>query len=442
MRPEHVWNKPPPRDKKRTRKSKRSKPLTTRSQQKAAGIKQSASSPPASDVSSPDEVADVETKSGDGSEPAPSANKRANSAEPPKSATKHGGLSEIDAIEALKRAIQSSPARNITTRPSFLEANLTPKPVCRTLFPPSKGDKGDGAMKTLSDAFINGLRRSPRSASMKSSRGTGIENTPKLSIDDGLNALFEDDDETHDMQFPGSPSPKHKARPQRILEKKAMENKSIPVREDAGSHQSASPRSRPDTSNDSRDDGSQSPCPQNSPSKNYPNVDRLMLDMLASEADSIVQSGVPYRFSPSKSRVDDWEDWNQSAYLTQNESESPKKQERSPDTQNSNGGKAITKRDGDKENSTNDSAPTHSQFQVFLDSDFHENLNDVSIPPESDIFDPSLVDPQLLDMWSKDIDSLPQMHGGDMADIDANVLSALMREVGDTSNNNNNNNNS
>ena len=434
MRPEHVWNKPPPGGKKKTRKSKRSKPLTTRSQNRAIAAKQSASSPP-TDASSPEE-ADVEPKNRDNSEPTRSPNKRANSAEPPKSTAKHGGLSEIDAIEALKRAIQSSPARNMDARgrPAFLEPNLTPKPVCRTLFPPAKGD---GAMKTLSDAFINGLRRSPRSASKKTNREAGAENNPKVSTDDGLDDLFEDDDDAQNMEFPGSPTPKQKARPHRIFEKKLVVEKGA-THNGVDSHQPPTSHSRSNTSNDSRGDGSRSPCPQNSSAKNYPNIDQLMLDMFASEADSIAQPGTSYRFSPSKSSVaNDWADWDQSAYLPQNECDLPRN-EKASGTQDSASGKAISKESSNKENSRKDQGPAQSErprspFQDFLDRGFQENLNEASIAPESDIFDPSLVDPQLLDMWSKDMDSLPQISNDD---IDTNVLSALMREVTDTANNN------
>ncbi|KAI5304199.1 hypothetical protein KEM56_006746, partial [Ascosphaera pollenicola] len=67
--------------------------------------------------------------------------KRANSEQPPSSAEKRARMNQDSAREALRKAIQASPARNLASggdRTKIAQQDdqdLTPKPVCRNLFP-------------------------------------------------------------------------------------------------------------------------------------------------------------------------------------------------------------------------------------------------------------------------------------------------------------------
>ncbi|EER38827.1 GATA transcription factor [Histoplasma capsulatum H143] len=217
---ENKWNKQPPKDKGK-RQTRRTKPpagtSTRSSRSKALASKRSESSPGPTDASSPaGEEATTPAENGNGTPAANAADapslcrsisRRANSEEPPKSAHKRENRwREEDARKALHRAIQSSPARNMEGRTlPFMEANLTPKPVRRSLFPPSKD--GD-TMKTLTDASINVIRRSPRVAS-KQSKLTPTREGATARVNDGLDALFVCSDTENDpLPFPGSPTPK------------------------------------------------------------------------------------------------------------------------------------------------------------------------------------------------------------------------------------------
>ncbi|KAF4977186.1 hypothetical protein F66182_17418, partial [Fusarium sp. NRRL 66182] len=130
---------------------------------------------------------------------------RASSAEPT-SNTLQSRWDENAAVEALKRAIQSSPARNLDAhaRKSH-DVNLTPKPVRRALFPHSNHD---GPLKTLGESLLNSARRSPRVASRGSEKMVAEkENTP-AATSRNLDDLFESP--SFDFNLRNTPTPKRR----------------------------------------------------------------------------------------------------------------------------------------------------------------------------------------------------------------------------------------
>ncbi|KAL4968907.1 putative GATA transcription factor (Ams2) [Aspergillus stella-maris] len=209
MRPEHRWNKSKDVRKRRTRNRRTGGPLSTDKgpggRTRSDSSKPHASSPGASDASTPaaddDATPGPETdatnglgeteqdKSDDVQEPSPKR-RRANSMEPRKSSDVAGRLwQEGDAMEALRRAIQSSPARNLVNRNASAqgEKDLTPKPVRRVLFPNSQNE--GGPLKALGQSVLNSPQRSSRiSAAQESSKDSGAKENQAAT---GLDRLFE-----------------------------------------------------------------------------------------------------------------------------------------------------------------------------------------------------------------------------------------------------------
>ncbi|OKL58310.1 hypothetical protein UA08_06546 [Talaromyces atroroseus] len=173
MRPQNRWNKQPAKDKRKRSARTRKGPLSngvsssTRSRSKPQMNLPSESSPARTDSSSP--ACDNGSQAGEDDDATPAMDNenenpndgdelghpptriRASSAEPTRSSgTLESRWDENAAIEALKRAIQSSPARNLDAHTLKLDdENLTPKPVRRALFP----NNHDGPLKTLDDLF-------------------------------------------------------------------------------------------------------------------------------------------------------------------------------------------------------------------------------------------------------------------------------------------------
>ncbi|EED22938.1 GATA transcription factor (Ams2), putative [Talaromyces stipitatus ATCC 10500] len=204
MRPQNRWTKQPIKDKRKRSSRPRKGPLTngavasTRIRSKSQANSVPGSSPAHTDTSSP--AGDNGSQAGDdGVTPAvenenenedtngyadEQSNKRvrANSAEPT-SNTLQSRWDENAAMEALKRAIQSSPARNLDVHVSKShDENLTPKPVRRALFPQSNHD---GPLKTLADK----------------------ENTPSAT-NRNLDGLFESP--SFDLALRNTPTPKRR----------------------------------------------------------------------------------------------------------------------------------------------------------------------------------------------------------------------------------------
>lgn len=230
MRPENKWNKQPAEKigEKRQRPSRKRKqsggPLSNpslRTRSKVGTSEVAASSPAPTEASSvqADEGATPQLESAhdenqneaDDCEGSANKRRRANSAEPPRSADSGRGRWEgQDAVEALKLAIQSSPARNMESRkvPSTDDTKLTPKPVRRALFPTAQHD---GPLKELDASFINSCspRRSPRivSNSREDKRHQEKENQGPTEEQD-LDRLFESP--SMDFDLPVSPTPRRR----------------------------------------------------------------------------------------------------------------------------------------------------------------------------------------------------------------------------------------
>ncbi|KAE8144947.1 hypothetical protein BDV25DRAFT_165698 [Aspergillus avenaceus] len=219
MRPENKWNKSTNGKRKRPpRNRKCGGPLSangasTRSQSKTDLSKVDGSSPIASDTSSPAADDGTTPRDNNGNEQEndnenqePSAKRRrANSVEPRRSSDIAGGRwQEDNAPKALRRAIQSSPARNLEHRSSAAtgENGLSPKSVRRVLFPNSQAE--GGPLKALNDSSLNSPRRSPRVASRESgNRSGGKENNTSE-----LDCLFESP--TFELDLPTSPTPRRR----------------------------------------------------------------------------------------------------------------------------------------------------------------------------------------------------------------------------------------
>lgn len=229
MRPENKWNKQPtdknaPNKKKRpvrnrTRGGPLSNPSTrTRSQVAIASSVGAASSPAPTEASSvqpddgitphPDD--DLDQDEEPDPEESPNKRRRANSAEPHHSDPfKNNGWEHEAAVEALRRAIQSSPARNMATRnvPTTNETNLTPKPLRRALF--SSAQK-ESPLKELDASMVNSCspRRSPRIATTKEKRTPSKENRAPTSQSNNLDCLFEGP--SLDFNIATSPTPRRR----------------------------------------------------------------------------------------------------------------------------------------------------------------------------------------------------------------------------------------
>lgn len=231
MRPENRWNRQPPAcgtDGKQKRPSRNRKqsggPLSkpsTRTRSKAVSVRTAQSSPAPTEASSVhnDEGAtpNVEDQADEGQDQEqaqdpdeeaeyPNKRRRANSAEPPRSSEKPRWDQE-EAIEALRLAIQSSPARNIENRnfPAPDETKLTPKPVRRALFASSQKE---GPMKELGASFVNSCspRRSPRFT--KGEKQIQQKENQAPTPQDDLDGLFEGP--SLDFDLPVSPTPRRR----------------------------------------------------------------------------------------------------------------------------------------------------------------------------------------------------------------------------------------
>ncbi|KAL5343123.1 hypothetical protein BJX70DRAFT_394137 [Aspergillus crustosus] len=227
MRPEHKWNKAKDEKKKRPRRNGRSGGPLSAGRTRSESSKPDASSPGVSDASSPaaddDATPGPDNEAGDktgdseqdknndeAQEPSPKR-RRANSVEPRKSSDKAGSRWEPeDAREALRRAIQSSPARNLASRniSSPGENNLTPKPVRRVLFPNSQNE--GGPLRALGESVLNSPKRGPRNSGAQDSNKESGEKENQAASD--LDRLFE----SPSFEFDHCPSPTPKRRNQRL----------------------------------------------------------------------------------------------------------------------------------------------------------------------------------------------------------------------------------
>ncbi|KAL4974700.1 hypothetical protein BDW66DRAFT_161009 [Aspergillus desertorum] len=226
MRPENRWNKASYEKRKRPRRARKdSGPLSTNKRPGGRSTsepsKPDASSPGVSDASSPAADDDAtpgpdkdagkagETeglKNDDVQEPS-TKRRRANSAEPRKSSDRAGSRwHEGDAREALRRAIQSSPARNLAGDDASApgERNLPPKPVRRVLFPNSQNE--GGPLRALGESVLNSPKRSSRLPGVQEANKEPCEKENQTPNE--LDCLFESP--SFEFELCASPTPKRR----------------------------------------------------------------------------------------------------------------------------------------------------------------------------------------------------------------------------------------
>ncbi|KAL4920470.1 hypothetical protein BDW62DRAFT_176521 [Aspergillus aurantiobrunneus] len=226
MRPENKWNKTSYNKKKRPPRNRRGGgPLSTDNslggRTRSVLSKPDASSPGVSDASTPQADDDPtpcpdndNTKTGEDEQgknydvhERSAKRRRANSLEPRKSSDTVGNRwQEEDAMEALRRAIQSSPARNLASRnaPAPGENSLTPKSVRRVLFPNSQNE--GGPLKALGQSVLNSPKRSSRISSSQAPNKEFGEKENKDAND--LDRLFESP--SFEFDLCASPTPKRR----------------------------------------------------------------------------------------------------------------------------------------------------------------------------------------------------------------------------------------
>lgn len=117
------------------------------------------------------------------------------------------------AVEALERAIQSSPARNLEVMSKLNDEKLTPKPVRRALFPQGNSD---GPLKTLGESLLNSPRRSPRVASRGSEKTVADKENSTPATNRDLDDLFE----SPSFEFSSKTTPTPKRRSPRTSERR------------------------------------------------------------------------------------------------------------------------------------------------------------------------------------------------------------------------------
>lgn len=207
MRPENKWNKSS--SNKRKRPPRRKGPLNggaqpIRRNSKAQSGKLAGSSP-ATDASSPQEgtTPHPDNDDNDDDQDPPSKRRRANSVEPRRSSdTAQSRWQEQDPMEALRRAIQSSPIRNREHRNVAAGGKDSPKSVRRVLFPNSHSTKPLGETSGNSP---RSARRSPRVTRVDKQAQDKENQAPAT---DDIDCLFESP--TFDFDLPASPTPKRR----------------------------------------------------------------------------------------------------------------------------------------------------------------------------------------------------------------------------------------
>lgn len=488
MRPENKWNKTKDKRKRKSRARGVLPPLgaATRSQRKAQmAPKRTESSPAPTDASSPADGDSVtpEKRNGDDAEnddasQPPSKKRRANSMEPRKSTdTAQSRWEGNNANEALRRAIQSSPARNAASRNEHsAEANLTPKPVNRLLFPtPNKS-----AMKSIGDSVVNTIRQSPRSTSTRSPEtALGKENLPPGSPrNDNLDHLFNDDGTHAGLEPPSSPTPKRRVAPPGLAATARPSNlasiSTSPAERESGltfqseADQPTSPTrsraaelERPELLGTTVDEyrirnlmgshDSPTRSVQNAASRqNYEVIDGIVMDMFDTDDEaSVAQTESNYSAlapkGPSSTSLGNWIG-RKEASPGHNEEVQGEQKKRTDHDAGLFGIDPNSPGVGNPENISGDSLDqffaNNSDLMdpdkgfrpiIFEDSTAQPNAANSShdefhqsILPHLDFFDPDLVDPALMDLGGQE-----EGTGGrkNSSGIDHATLSALLQEV-------------
>lgn len=346
-RPENKWNKQSSENGSKKKKklpvrNRRSGgPLSTpstRTRSKVGPSQTTASSPAPTEASSipADEgitpnAEENDQGQDDDSEYPPSKRRRANSVEPPRSTeTAKDRWERDDAMEALRRAIQSSPARTTDSRkgPSPNENHLTPKPVRRALFGASNHD---GPLKELGASCVNSCspRRSPRIATRDEKQVPDKENNGPTPNGD-LDGLFESP--SIDFELPVSPTPRRRhPRTSAIHERRH----SLPPNSPTNTRRK-NPSGTPTPTRltaerlqriqDSHDAPRSSPRQQRSPNKDgiatlpdaslqsgaFESIDGMMMDIF----DDAPGQDNPFQIEDMKFDGDNWANWLPSGYVS------------------------------------------------------------------------------------------------------------------------------
>lgn len=332
MRPEHKWNKANNNNSKRKRPSRRTGPLSnnpsaTRSRSKSHSAKPPGSSPGGTDASSPagEEGPTPHTDNDKDYQESPSKKRRANSLEPRRTSdTAEGRWKDQDPMEALRRAIQSSPARNLERRDASAadENSLTPKPVRRNLFPTSHYE---GPLKALGDSIVNSPRRSPRIASHSDKRSQDKENLDPGAQSD-LDCLFEGPGFEFDLS--ASPTPKRRNPRANVLGEKRLalpyNSPKSKARKDAESDMSPTKLTAQKLQRFHESPSRQSKSPKQTRSNaaslhmpGEPNSDAFgsaVMDIFDDDGTSAANADTDFLFDPSKSGG--WTDWMSSDYVS------------------------------------------------------------------------------------------------------------------------------
>ncbi|EAW13133.1 putative GATA transcription factor (Ams2) [Aspergillus clavatus NRRL 1] len=350
MRPENKWNKSANGKKKRPpRNRKTGGPLSdnntaTKNPGRPQASKAAGSSPGASDASSPAEDETPRADNGnetqndqennDEVQEMPSQRRRANSVEPRRSSdTAQNRWQAQDPTEALRRAIQSSPARNLEKRGAVAmgDHSLTPKRLRRALFHSSQNE--GGALKALGDSILNSPRRSPRVGCRDPDKQA--EDKENAAIDKDLRGLFESP--SFDFDLPTSPTPRRRNQRSNLLGEK---RNSLPfisplskTRKDASSdmtptkvtaqrlqriqgNTTSSPRQNK-TPKSTRSLGSDlSPTPNDSfAAEDLTNINSMIVDIFADVTASAHDD--PFFFEQSKGVSNStWSDWIPSDFVS------------------------------------------------------------------------------------------------------------------------------
>lgn len=395
MRPEHKWNKANnANNSKRKRLSRRTGPLSnnpsaTRSRSKTHSTKPPGSSPGGTDASSPtgEEGPSPHADNDKDDQESPSKKRRANSLEPQRtSEIPEGRWKGQDPMEALRRAIQSSPARNLGRRdaPAADENSLTPKPVRRNLFPTSHNE---GPLKALGDSTMNSPRRSPRIASHSDKRSQEKENLGPSAQSD-LDCLFEGPG--FDFDLSTSPTPKRRNPRANVLGEKRLalpyNSPTSKTRKDAESDMSPTKLTAQKLQRIQESPSRQNKSPKQTRSNaadlhmpGEPNSDAFgstVVDIF-DDGTSVANADTDFLFDPSKSGC--WTDWMSSDYV-------------SPTGSDENGERRTGGAEDDLIN------------LILSDPDFHnENLRNSQIDPfgGSNILDSNLFGSEFLDLSDK-----------------------------------------
>lgn len=269
--------------------------------------------------------------------------KRASSEQPPSSAEKRARMNQDSAREALRKAIQASPARNFTASkekaklPQQDDQDLTPKPVCRNLFPAATASSNTTTPKALGSSSGNVVRDGSEQQQQQQQQDIGDQSTAQLGQTDDKendypNLVERIDDFFNnpstaalDLALPVTPT---KSQPFTGAEQQDQNQESNQQGQEQ-QQQGMPPATDLPTDNISprnlltpfKNNGTSSVWNSTPPSGTLPDTDGLLLDdPLNSNIDDIFSqvSSLPASGAPDCNAFPDWENWIASLDATGN----------------------------------------------------------------------------------------------------------------------------